>query len=98
MVEKLIAKKKTAKSGSNWHTGLGIKDKNVKVFGPQLRMPSDQMVIAHMTLNGSSELKTEMQVMTSISMWNVQLVNGSTLSLISSLKTVKILSKTTTNH
>jgi hypothetical protein len=54
-------------------------------------MPSDQMVIVHVTLNGSGELKTEIQVMTSILMWNVQLFNGSTLSClnirISSLKT-----------
>ena len=74
----------------------------MKVFGPQLQIPSNQMVIAHMTLNGSSELKTEMQVMTDILLWNVQLVNGSTLSSlnirISSLKTVKILSKTTKKH
>jgi hypothetical protein len=54
-------------------------------------MPSDQMVIVHVTLNGLGELKTEIQVMTSILMWNVQLFNGSTLSClnirISSLKT-----------
>jgi hypothetical protein len=80
-----------AKCCSNWPTGWEGKEQNVKVFGSQLQMPSDQMVIVHVTLNGSGELKTEIQVMTSILMWNVQLFNGSTLSClnirISSLKT-----------